>query len=94
MQNSTDISLIELNDKTNDERKDSAKANDERRKGKDDNGNDNDGDGDRDDADNVVDKDKQCDNSNNNSYNSNKLCGTTTSSAPALGHFFGICRQH
>lgn len=88
MQNSTDISLIELNDKTNDERKDSAKANDERRKGKDDN------DGDGDDADNVVDKDKQCDNSNNNSYNSNKLCGTTTSSAPAQGHFFGICRQH
>lgn len=90
MQNSTDISLIELNDKTNDERKDSAKAKDERRKGKHDNGNDNDVDGDRDDADNVVDKDKQCDNSNN----SNKLYGTTTSSAPAKGHFFGICRQH
>lgn len=79
VQNSTDISLIELNDKTNDERKGSTKAVAEteagaeaeakaKRKGKEDV---NDGDGDGDDADNVVDKDKQCDNNSNSS--SNKL---------------------
>lgn len=75
VQNSTDISLIELNDKTNDERKGSTKAVAEaeakaKRKGKED-VNDGDGDGDGDDADNVVDKDKQCDNNSNSS--SNKL---------------------